>query len=183
MNSVSFLINTLFDLYIMVILLRIWLQVSRADFYNPFSQFIVKATQPIVAPLRRLIPSIGGIDSASVVLVSAVIALKILSLQAIGTLSFELVILPVLIILGIIKQAGLLLFWVLIIRAIMSWVSQGANPIQFLFMQLTEPLLKPIRQILPSMGGLDLSVLVAFFALQFANKLMQDWLGVLWVIS
>ncbi|MFA0209528.1 YggT family protein, partial [Vibrio cyclitrophicus] len=55
----SFLISTVFDLYIMVVILRIWLQASRADFYNPFSQFIVKATQPVVAPLRRVIPSIG----------------------------------------------------------------------------------------------------------------------------
>ena len=66
MSSMSFLISTLFDLYIMVVLLRIWLQISRADFYNPFSQFIVKATQPVVAPLRRVIPSIGSLDVATV---------------------------------------------------------------------------------------------------------------------
>lgn len=68
MNSLSFLINTLFDLYIMVVILRIWLQAARADFYNPFSQFIVKATQPVVGPLRRVIPSIGSIDLATIVL-------------------------------------------------------------------------------------------------------------------
>ena len=56
MNAMSFLISTVFDLYIMVVILRIWLQVARADFYNPFSQFIVKATQPIVSPLRRIVP-------------------------------------------------------------------------------------------------------------------------------
>lgn len=55
MNSIGFLVSTLFDLYIMVVLLRIWLQWARADFYNPFSQFIVKATQPVVGPLRRII--------------------------------------------------------------------------------------------------------------------------------
>ena len=66
MNSMNFLISTLFDLYIMVVILRIWLQAARADFYNPFSQFIVKATQPVVAPLRRVVPSIGSIDLATV---------------------------------------------------------------------------------------------------------------------
>lgn len=55
MSSMSFLISTLFDLYIMVVILRIWLQAARADFYNPFSQFIVKATQPVIGPLRRVI--------------------------------------------------------------------------------------------------------------------------------
>lgn len=66
MNSLAFLISTVFDLYIMIVLLRVWLQWSRADFYNPFSQFIVKATQPVVAPLRRVIPSIGSIDMATI---------------------------------------------------------------------------------------------------------------------
>lgn len=65
MNSLHFLVSTLFDLYIMVVILRLWLQMARADFYNPFSQFIVKATQPIVAPLRRVIPSIGSVDMAT----------------------------------------------------------------------------------------------------------------------
>ncbi|MCG6283527.1 YggT family protein, partial [Vibrio diabolicus] len=54
MNAMSFLISTLFDIYIMVVILRIWLQAARADFYNPFSQFVVKATQPVVGPLRRV---------------------------------------------------------------------------------------------------------------------------------
>ncbi len=67
MSAVNFLVNTLFDLYLMVVLLRVWLQVARADFYNPFSQFIVKATQPVVAPLRRFIPSLGGWDTATIV--------------------------------------------------------------------------------------------------------------------
>ena len=76
MNSVNFLVNTLFDLYIMVILLRVWLQVAHADFYNPFSQFVVKATQPIVGPLRRVIPSLGGWDSATILFGFVVACLK-----------------------------------------------------------------------------------------------------------
>ena len=72
MNAFNFLIDTLFDLYIMVILLRVWLQLARADFYNPFSQFVVKATQPVVGPLRRFIPAIGSLDTATVVFAIAV---------------------------------------------------------------------------------------------------------------
>ena len=68
MNATVFLISTIFNLYLMVVLLRFWLQLSKADFYNPMSQFVVKATHPIIGPMRRVIPSIGAIDVATLVL-------------------------------------------------------------------------------------------------------------------
>ena len=68
MNTAYFLINTIFDLYLMVVLLRVWLQWARADFYNPMSQMVVKLTNPLVVPLRRVIPGLGGLDLASVLL-------------------------------------------------------------------------------------------------------------------
>ncbi|WED22203.1 YggT family protein [Vibrio sp. JC009] len=182
MNSMSFLISTLFDLYIMVVLLRIWLQAARADFYNPFSQFIVKATQPVVAPLRRFIPSIGSIDLATVLFAYLLCLVKFVALIFIvsgGSLAFD-TSFPFLALLSLVKAAGGLLFWILIIRAIMSWVSQGRSPIEYVFHQLTEPMLAPIRRIIPAMGGLDLSVLVLFIALQFANFLMADLIGPIW---
>ncbi|CAG21460.1 conserved hypothetical protein [Photobacterium profundum SS9] len=81
MNSLGFLVSTVFDLYIMVVLIRIWLQWARADFYNPFSQFVVKATQPIVAPLRRIIPPIGGFDLATLIFAYVLSIGKFLTLQ------------------------------------------------------------------------------------------------------
>ena len=80
----------------------------------------------------------------------------------------------------VLKQAGSLLFWVLIARAILSWISQGRSPIEYVLYQLTEPLLSPIRRFLPSLGGLDLSVLVLFLILQGINFLMLDLVGPLW---
>ena len=182
MNSMSFLISTLFDLYIMVVILRIWLQAARADFYNPFSQFIVKATQPVVGPLRRGIPSIGSIDLATVLFAYVLCVLKFVALILIassGSVSFSMDFL-FLGLLSLIKAAGGLLFWVLLIRAILSWVSQGRSPIEYVFHQLTEPMLAPIRRIIPAMGGFDLSVLVLFIGLQFANFLMGDMIGPIW---
>lgn len=79
-EALIYLITVVFDLYFMVVILRIWLQLVRADFYNPFSQFIVKATHPIVAPMRRILPSIGSLDTASVVLALLVVVVKILLL-------------------------------------------------------------------------------------------------------
>ncbi len=182
MNSMSFLISTVFDLYIMVVILRIWLQAARADFYNPFSQFIVKATQPVVAPLRRVIPSLGSIDLATVLFAYVLCVVKFVALILIaskGSVSFSTDFL-FLGLLSLVKAAGGLLFWVLLLRAILSWISQGRSPIEYVFHQLTEPMLAPIRRILPALGGIDLSVLVLFIVLQFANFLMGDIIGPIW---
>ncbi len=181
MSSLNYLISIIFELYIMVVLLRIWLQAVRADFYNPFSQFIVKATQPVVAPLRRVIPSIGSIDLATLLLAYVLCITKFIVLILVdkGVLVFSVDFLW-LGLLALVKEAGGLLFWVLLLRAILSWVSQGRSPMEYVFHQLTEPVLAPVRRIIPAMGGLDFSVLVLFILLQFANKLMGDILGQIW---
>lgn len=177
MNATYFLVSTLFDLYLMVVLLRLWLQLARADFYNPFSQFIVKATHPVVAPLRRILPSIGSLDTATLVLALIIGMLKVTVLSLLfgdGVLN------PVAIAftgpLVVLKEIFSLLFWVLIIRALLSWFSQGNNPMELVLHQLTEPFLAPIRKILPPMGGLDLSVVIALISLQFIQLLLQDLL-------
>ncbi|MDK7704417.1 YggT family protein [Escherichia coli] len=69
MNTLTFLLSTVIELYTMVLLLRIWMQWAHCDFYNPFSQFVVKVTQPIIGPLRRVIPAMGGIDFSPMLLV------------------------------------------------------------------------------------------------------------------
>ncbi|WP_299006079.1 YggT family protein [uncultured Shewanella sp.] len=175
MNAMSFLVNTLFDLYLMVVILRIWLQAARADFYNPFSQFIVKATQPIIAPLRRVIPSMGRFDTASILLALIVVALKYTILSLMVGAALDLPTLLLISIVSVFKEAGVLLFWMLILRAILSWVSQGQNPIEMVMVQLTEPFLGPIRRIIPPMGGLDLSLLVLMIILNFLNILMVQY--------
>lgn len=180
MQATYFLVDTLFNLYLMVILLRLWLQLVRADFYNPFSQFVVKATQPVVGPLRRVVPSIGKFDTATFVFALIVSCLKffiianLLAGQAVNPVSVFVIGL-----LSLVKQFLQLVFWLLIIRAILSWVSQGQNPIEYVIAQLTEPFLAPIRKILPPIGGLDLSILVAIIALQFVQILLQPYIGAL----
>ena len=174
MNATVFLVDTLFSLYLMVVILRLWLQMVQADFYNPLSQFIVKATHPIVGPLRRVIPSIGRFDTATFVLAVVVCALKIVTLALMFNGSLNPLGVLILSVVGVIKETLSLLFWVLLLRAILSWVSQGRSPIDYVLYQLTEPFLAPIRKVLPPLGGLDLSVLVAIIALQFLQLLLQD---------
>jgi YggT family protein len=175
----QFLIGTIFDLYLMLVLLRLWLQLAQADFYNPFSQFIVKATHPIVAPLRRILPSIGRFDTATLVLALLVAALKIIALSLlVGSSNFNPISIIITAAVITLKEALTLLMWVLILRAIMSWVSQGYNPMQMVLSQLTEPLLAPIRKRMPEMGGLDLSVMVVILGLIFLQKLLGDLFGI-----
>ncbi|KXI27376.1 YggT family protein [Paraglaciecola hydrolytica] len=179
MSSIEFLISLPFTLYIMIVLLRFWLQLTRADFYNPLSQFIVKATHPLVAPLRRVIPSMGRFDTATLVLAWLVAVAKIVvlgfvigySLSNYFAVAFTGLIL-------VLKEAIDLVVYVLILRAIMSWISQGRNPMELVLNQLTEPMLAPIRKRMPDLGGLDLSVMVVILILIFLQKLMGDLFGI-----
>ncbi len=174
MNATYFLVSTLFDLYLMVVILRLWLQMVRADFYNPLSQFVVKATHPLVAPMRRIIPSMGRLDTATLLLAIIVAGLKIVTLSLMFGGNLNPVGVVILSVITVIKETLSLMFWVLLLRAILSWVSQGQTAIDYVLHQLTEPMLAPIRKIIPPIGGLDLSVLVAIIALQFLQLLLQD---------
>ena len=176
MSASVFLITTIFNLYLMVVLLRLWLQMARADFYNPFSQFVVKATHPIVGPMRRDIPSIGTFDVATLVLAILVAMAKYLVLNLLFGGNINPVGLVIISLLDVVKEFLTLVFWVLILRAVLSWVSQGRNPIEYVMQQLTEPFLAPIRRIIPPIGGLDLSVLIAIIALQALQLVLRDYL-------
>ena len=176
MNATVFLISTIFNLYLMVVLLRFWLQLSKADFYNPMSQFVVKATHPIIGPMRRVIPSLGAIDVATLVLALIVAMGKYLALSLLLGGNINPIGMIIIGALSVLKEFLTLVFWVLILRAILSWVSQGSSPVEYVLQQLTEPFLAPIRRILPPMGGLDLSVLVAIIGLKFIELLLADFL-------
>lgn len=173
-NALFFLFDTLFNLYLMVVLLRFWLQAARADFYNPLSQFIVKATNPLLLPLRRVVPAVGKLDTASLVLAFAVALAKMVIFQLFLLPAFSPFALFNGAVLTLFKEAFSLVFWVLIIRAILSWFSQGRNPMEHVLHQLTEPLLSPVRRVIPPLGGLDLSVLVVLIGLQFLQILLQS---------
>ncbi|KEA54575.1 MULTISPECIES: YggT family protein [Mangrovibacter] len=181
MLTLTFLAKTIIELYVMVLLLRIWMQWSRCDFYNPLSQFIVKITQPIIGPLRRIIPSIGPVDTASLLVAFILTTLKfplLLLIQA-GVLAIG----PVNLLVGLLsllKSAGSLVFWVIIVRSIMSWVSQGRSPMEFVLMQLTEPLMAPIRRFIPAMGGIDFSAMGVIIILYLLNYLGMDLFPGLW---
>src|SRR5690606_26186376 len=149
------------------------LQLVRADFYNPLSQFIVRATHPLLRPLRRLIPSVGGLDLSSLVLA---LLLQMLLMAAILLIAYGSIgNLLQLLIWAIIGITGLFLnifFYALIISVILSWVAPGShNPGAQLVSQLCEPVLAPFRRLLPNLGGLDISAIFAFLVINLVGML------------
>jgi len=165
-NAGAFLIEAVFGLYIAVVMVRLIMQLVRADFYNPISQFIVKVTNPPLKPLRRIIPGIGGIDVASLVLL---LALQMIELALIALTAGAMLALPGLAVLSIAKLLGLLLNLYMVtifIQIILSWVGQGGyNPLVGLLYSINEPIMRPARRILPPISGIDLSPILIFLAI------------------
>ncbi|GIZ12587.1 YggT family protein [Pseudomonas sp. NCCP-436] len=172
-EALVYIIQTLGSLYLLVVLLRFILQLVRADFYNPLSQFIVKATQPLLTPLRRIIPGFAGLDLASLVLAILVqLLLMVITLTLIGYNATGFI--PQLLVWSVIGVTSLFLkvfFFALIISVILSWVAPGSyNPGAQLVQQICEPLLAPFRRLLPNMGGLDISPIFAFITLNLIDR-------------
>ena len=140
------------------------------------SQFIVKATHPLIAPMRRILPSLGRFDTASFVLALLVVMVKVLLISLIAGGGIDILLFLMFAVVSVIKKAGVLLFWMLLIRAILSWFNQGYNPIVMVMGQLTEPVLAPIRRIIPPIGGLDLSVMLVIIGMNFLNMLLAQYI-------
>lgn len=176
------LLSNVIDLYILVLLLRIWMQITRVDFYNRAAQLVVKVTQPVVGPLRRIIPALGPVDSASLLLAFLLCLVKFPILVFAG--SHEILFALIFIKLGfllLIKTAGTLVFWVIIIRSILSWVNPQSNSFYFALIQLTEPMMNTVRRILPPMGGIDFAPMLVIFLIYGLNHLALGLFGSQWL--
>ncbi len=168
-----FLIHTAFYLYITVVMVRFLLQLVRADFYNPISQFTVKATAPLINPLRRYIPGYGGVDVAAIVLMLALKLVELYLLSAFGGVSPGPVQMVFLALAGLLELAINLYIFMIIVQVVMSWVNPGVyNDVTAIIYRLTEPLMAPVRRLLPPMGGLDLSPLFVLIGLQLVKILV-----------
>jgi YggT family protein len=177
LNPIVFLIDTLFGLYILMVMLRFLLQSVRADFYNPVSQFLVKVTNGPLRLLRRVIPGWGGIDNASLVL------LFLLQFTGLGLILFlsgatpGVSLIPGLAVASLTKLISLLIYvyvFGIFIMAIISWVNPGSyNPVASLIASLTEPLMRPARRFIPPISGIDLSPMVVLIGLYILRMLIM----------
>lgn len=172
-DPLVFLIDTLFSLYILAVALRFLLQWTQADFYNPVSQFLVKITHPPLRILRRFIPAVGRIDSSSLVLALLLQMLANFSILAIKGLSIGFVALTLLSFTDILKMLLDIFVYAIFASAILSWFAPGTyNAASSILYSLTDPLLNVCRRMLPDIGGIDLSPLVALVLLQLAKMMV-----------
>ena len=172
-DPIIFLIDTLFSLYILAVLLRFLLQWCGADFYNPISQFLVKITHPPLKVLRRFVPSIGKIDTSSLVLVLALQMLADFSILLLKGVTINIGALTILSLTQLISLLINVFVFAVFARAILSWLNPGTfNAAASILATLTEPLLDICRKVIPNLGGMDLSPLAALLLLQLAKMVI-----------
>lgn len=170
-NAGLLLVNTLINIYLFLLMLRFLLQASRADYYNPISQSVVKITQPAVGPFQGFLRPIGSFDLATLAagfLIKAVSIIVILQIAGFG--------IPPIVGVAIGAVAALanailkIYFFALIAMIILSWVApQASHPAALLIFQLVEPIMAPVRKVIPPLGMIDLSPIVVFIGISIVD--------------
>jgi YggT family protein len=173
----NLLIQTFFNLFLVAVLLRFLLQVARADFYNPVSQFLVRITNPLLKPLRRVIPGVMGVDIASLVLALLVEMVTIALIFIVFGVGIPgVLLLAVWSLIGVVAMVVNIYYIAVLASIILSWVAMGSyNPMVVLVNQLAEPVLAPFRKLLPPIGGLDLSPILMFLAINVVQIVLRHF--------
>ena len=174
MSALIYIIQTLLRLALYVVLLRLFLQWSRADFRNPICQAIVRLTNPLIVPLRRILPPVGKVDTASVVAVILVAIVEMVIVTSLAGISLD----PLLVLraaaLEILSTTLWLYFYAIFLYALLSMVAPGGyTPLHSLLTALCEPVLAPFRRFIPPLGGIDLSPLWAGILIQAVLILLR----------
>lgn len=175
MRALIYIIDAIAGLITLVLLLRFWLPWVGADFRNPFAQGILQATSPLINPLRRIVPAIGRIDTATVLVALAVqvVAVTVVLLLLGAPLSIRFILVSAVFELVILSLQ--MFIFAIIIRIVLSWVAPGNySPVSALLHDLTDPILRPFRRIVPSFGGFDISPIFAIILLGAVSILIED---------
>lgn len=180
-QALHYIVEALASLYILVLLLRIWLPWLRADFRNPLAQGILRLTSPLVVPLRRIVPSFGRLDTATLLVAFAVqyaavflilliyVAFELMQMPSIGAIALTSVV-------KLIMLSVNLFAFAILIRVVLSWVAPGMhNPATAIITTLSEPVLRPLRRVIPPMGGFDLSPMLAIIGLFALNIVIRGY--------
>jgi len=166
-----FLIQTFFGIYFILIMVRFLMQVSKVDYYNPLCQGIIKITNPAIKPLSKLIPTVRGIDFATL---TAGFLVEMILIVLVMWLKYDLLIYPIYIAWVLVIMFSVILkiyFFALIIMVIASWIAPySTHPAMTLIHQLTEPLCMPARKLLPPMGGIDFSIILVFVVITLIDN-------------
>ena len=176
MNALYYIVDTLTSLYLSVLILRFILQLVRANFRNQFAEAIVRATNPLILPLRRVVPPIGRIDTASIVAIVLFAVFKVAVLLLFGGIIPALLSWVFIVARTLVLAVLWLYVFMIFFYGIAGFLMQGGgSPVYDLLAYVCEPLLRRIRKIVPSLiGGLDLSFLWAIILLQAAIILIGE---------
>lgn len=168
MSAIIFIVETLLSLALFVVLARLLLQWTRADFRNPLCQAIVRLTNPLILPLRRILPPMGKVDTASVVAVVIVAFVEVAIIFALRGVTFPSPFIWVrMVALEIARTLLWTYFYAIFLYALLSLIAPGGySPMQSVLATLCEPVLRPFRRLIPAVAGLDLSPLWAGIAIQ-----------------
>lgn len=177
MEFLAPILSIIIGFFSFVLILRTWLQFCRVDPYMPLSQSLLRLSAPLVNPVSQLIPTVKNINFAALLIALVLLALE----KFILGVPIAMAVLAGL--LGVVKIFGQILFFTTLIRALMSWVTRGDHPLDYMVAQITEPVLGFIRKLLPRTGMLDFSVMVLGFGLILLNNLFYRVFGVLWAIA
>lgn len=172
--ALLYIVKALTSLFLLLYLLRLWLPLVQADFRNPIAQGVMRLTSPLIIPARRFIPSIGRLDTAVIIVTYAIQYLVVLILLLIiQSMASPLVIaITSFLNLGILSLN--LFFYAILIKIILSWVAPHTyNPVSAIASSMAEPVLRPIRRLIPPMGGLDLSPILAIVILKAVEIYLQ----------
>ena len=173
-NAGVFLVQTVFGLYLTLVIIRFMLQLAKADFYNPLAQAVVKMTQPFVTILQKVMPRTGRFSLATLVLAFLVQLLLIVVVLLIA--GFDLpnpMSLAVWSLIGLASQVLDLLFFAILASIVLSWLAPQTNhPGAYLLHQLTESVMSPVRRMLPNLGGLDFSPILVFIMINLVDMLV-----------
>ena len=174
-NAGQLLINFAFGALVALVVLRVLLQLVRANFYNPVCQFLYKATNPVLMPMRKVIPAWRNLDVAAVLLAWLLSAIKLALLYALAGQRLGLAGLVPMALADLVDFVLMLYLGLILVRVLLSFISvERSNPIVPLVFQLTEPVLAPIRKRLPSLGGIDFSPMLAWLAIMLARVLVVE---------
>lgn len=175
-SALVFVVSSIAQLYVFVLLLRLLLPWVGADFRNPLAQGLLKITSPLVVPLRRVIPPIGRIDTATLLVTFVVLYATIFLILLIKGLSASFAVIAISAAVYIPLLTLRLYTFLIIVRVVLSWVSTGGyNPAVAIIFTLTDPVLRPIRRIIPVMGGFDLSPIFAIILVGALVRLVSGY--------
>lgn len=172
--ALLYIVKALTSLFLLLYLLRLWLPLVQADFRNPIAQGVMRLTSPLIIPARRFIPSIGRVDTAVIIVTYAIQYLVVVILLLIIQSMASPLVIAITSLLNLFILSLNLFFYAILIKIILSWVAPHTyNPVSAIASSMAEPILRPFRRLIPSMGGLDLSPILAIVVLKAAEIYLQ----------